>query len=62
MPRYLIIHDIRKANGTETWTVEADSESAALALHKEGKTEFVSQDVEVTSLCEPEILLDREKE
>ena len=58
MPWYSIIHDVLRASGTETWKVEAENEKAARILHEQGKSEFIAQDVEVTSLGEPEIRLE----
>ena len=55
---YLIICDVKQARGTETWEVEAESEAAALKLHNEGKSNFIGQEVEVTDLGEPEIILE----
>ena len=57
--RYLIISEIKHASSTETWFVEAENEIDTIALHDERKSEFVSQEIEVTSLHEPEVVLDR---
>lgn len=58
--RYLIISEIKNARGTETWSVKAENETDAITLHDEGKSEFVSQEIEVTGLHEPEVMLDTE--
>ena len=55
---YLIIYDVKQVHGTEIWEVDAENETAARVLHEQGKSKFVDQKVEVTSLGEPEIILD----
>ena len=54
--RYLISTEVANAGGSQIWFVDATSEAEALALHNNGKSEFHSDEVEVTALHEPEII------
>ena len=57
MPEYLVICDVEGASGTQTWAVTAENEEDAVAKYKAGECEFVEEDIEVTSLGEPEVEL-----
>ena len=58
MHHYLIIANIERAQGTETWEVNAENESEALRLHEEGLSSFVDQELEATEFGSLEVILD----
>lgn len=57
MPNYLITVPIKGARGIQTYTVDAKSEKEALKKHKDGDSDFDSEEVEVTDTGTPKIEL-----
>lgn len=55
MKKYQIVVPVEQAHGHQIWEVEAESREDALKKYKEGQGEIVADEVEVTSLCEPEL-------
>lgn len=53
---YLIQVPVERASGWQYYKVTAYSEEQALELHKEGKSEWGYDEVEVTELGEPEVI------
>lgn len=50
MPKYHIDVDIKNANGTQCWEVEAESPEEALRKYNDGDGEVVHEEIEVTEL------------
>jgi chromosome segregation ATPase len=55
--KYLLTCGIKEASGHQCWTVDADSPEDALAKFKAGEGDFYAEEVEVTSLDEPDIAI-----
>lgn len=48
--KYLVCADIESAQGSQTWTVEAETEEEAIEIMNGGGGEFDCEEVEVTAL------------
>lgn len=46
--KYQIVRQVTSAEGTQRFEVEADSSKKAIKMFREGKSEIVENDVEVT--------------
>lgn len=56
MKKYILSTAIENASGIQRWTVDANSPEAALKIFKAHGGEFLDEEIEVTSLCEPEVI------
>lgn len=55
MKRFLIQTSVLKAEGSQTWYVDADTEAEALQRYNDGDGDIYASEVDVTSLGEPEL-------
>ena len=53
--RFRITCAVEKAEGQQTWVVNAKNEKEALGKHEAGRSEFEGEEIEITSLGPPEI-------
>ncbi len=56
MNNYRLIVPVEKASGWQEYRVTAESPKEAIKAFQKGEAEFVHEEIEVTSLGEPEIL------
>ena len=55
MKRFLIQTSVENAEGSQTWYVDAETEAEALKKYNDGDCNMYQNEVDVTSLGEPEL-------